>query len=84
MPKKKHRKHTPITSEKQRGAFGIAYAAAKGEVPVSKLGGTAKQIYESVTTADLRSHLKETAGKKLPKKSRKKANPNERYDAAMP
>ena len=38
------RKHTPIVSEAQRGAMGIAYAAKKGEVPVSKLRKSAQRI----------------------------------------
>jgi hypothetical protein len=68
----KRRKHTPITSGAERGAMGIAYAAKKGKTPVSELGGVAKQMYESMTQSDLRSHLIESGGKKLPHKVRKR------------
>ena len=68
----KHRKHTPIVSTAQRGAMGAAYAAKKGETPVSELGGVAKEMYESMKQGDLRSHLIESGGKKLPKKVKKK------------
>ncbi len=57
---KKHRKHTPIVSEKQRGLMGAELArrraGKKGRMP-------------SMTTAKLRSHLKEAKGKKLPKRA---------------
>jgi hypothetical protein len=65
-PKKrsgKHRKHTPIVSEKQRGLFGAEYArrkaGKKGRMP-------------GITKKELRSHLKEAKGKKLPAKSRRR------------
>ena len=55
----KHRKHTPITSEAQQGLFGAEYARRKaGE----------KGRMPGITKAELRSHLKESGGKKLPKK----------------
>lgn len=58
MPK--HRKHTPIVSEAQRGLFGAEYArrkeGKKGRMP-------------SITREELRSHLKESKGKNLPEKS---------------
>ena len=68
----KHRKHTPITSQSEQGAMGAAYSAKKGETPVSELGSVAKQMYESMTRGDLRSHLIESGGKKLPKRVKKK------------
>ncbi len=53
----KHRAHTPIVSKKQQGLFGAEYArrkaGKKGTVP-------------GITTTELRSHLKESKGKKLP------------------
>lgn len=56
-----HRKHTPIVSEKQRGMFGAELARReRGE----------KGRMEGITTAELRSHLKESKGKKLPKRSK--------------
>lgn len=51
------RKHTPIVSKKQRGLFGAEYARRKaGE----------KGRMPGITTAELRSHLKESADKTLP------------------
>lgn len=44
----------PAESEKQRRAAGMAYAAKKGEVPVSKMYGSAKQMYRSMTAEQLR------------------------------
>ncbi len=57
------RKHTPIVSEKQRGLFG-AELARRQEGESSGMGG--------ITTAELESHLHESAGKKLPKTSKGK------------
>jgi len=54
--KKGHRKHTPITSRKQQGFFGAEYERRKkglrGEMP-------------GITTEELRSHLKESRGRRL-------------------
>lgn len=61
--KGKHRKHTPIVSQKQEGLFGAEYARRKA-------GG--KGSMPSITTEELKSHLKEAKGKKLPKKSKKR------------
>lgn len=53
-----HRKHTPIVSRKQQGKFGAEYARRKkGLTP--KMPG--------ITKAELKSHLKESKGKDLPK-----------------
>ena len=58
----KHKKHTPIKSKAQRGLFGAELkrkrAGKKGRTKMSK--------------AELRRHLKESKGKKLPKRVRKK------------
>jgi len=58
---KSKRKHTPITSEKQKGLFGAELsrrkAGKKGKIP-------------SIKTEELRGHLKESKGKKLPKKAK--------------
>lgn len=62
MPKGTHRKHTPITSKKQRGLFGAELARRKA-------GKTGRM--KGITTKELRSHLKESGGKKLPKKAKK-------------
>ena len=57
------RKHTPITTEAQRGFFG---ATLRRRRQGSKWGGM-----KGITTAELRSHLHEAKGKKLPKRKRK-------------
>ena len=58
-----HRKHTPIVSKKQQGLFGAEYARRKaGKKP--RMPG--------ITKKELKSHLKESKGKSLPKKSRRK------------
>lgn len=54
-----HRKHTPITSEAQRGMFGAEYAHRKAGK---------KGRMKGITTEELRSHLKESKGKKLSRK----------------
>jgi len=76
MPrKKKHRKHTPIVSEAQRRAMGVAYAAKKGQIPVRKLREPAKTMYQEMSEAELKKHLEEAKGKRLPKRvKRKKMN----------
>lgn len=61
--KKKGRKHTPIVSKAQRGKFGAEYARRKAGK---------KRGMKGISTAKLRSHLKESKGKKLPKRTKKK------------
>lgn len=63
MPKKAHKKHTPIVSKKQRGLFGAELSRRRR--------GKAKRM-AGITTKQLVSHLKESKGKKLPTKTRKK------------
>jgi len=60
--KKKGRKHTPIVSKKQRGFFGAEYARKKK----GKKGKT------KMSKTELKRHLKESKGKKLPTRSKKK------------
>ena len=58
-----HRKHTPIVSRAQQGLMGAEYRRRKlGKKPRMK----------GMTTAELRSHLHESAGKRLPARSKKK------------
>jgi len=58
------RKHTPITSERQRGLFGAELAGRRrGE----------RSRMKGITTAELRSHLRESAGKRLPTRSRSRS-----------
>jgi len=68
LKRKKHRKHTEITSKAQQGLFGSELARRRaGETPRMK----------GITTEELESHLEESGGKKLPariklKRKRKK------------
>lgn len=57
------RAHTPITSQKQRGLMGA-------ELKRRKAGKTPRM--KGITKEELRSHLKESKGKKLPKKAKGK------------
>lgn len=57
----KHRKHTEITSESQRGMFGA-------ELRRRREGK--KRRMKGITTKELESHLHESKGKKLPKRSK--------------
>jgi len=61
--KKRGRKHTPITSEKQQGLFGAELARRRA--------GKERRM-KGITTAELEEHLRESKGKKLPKRKRKK------------
>lgn len=61
MPKCTGRKHTPITSKKQQGLFGV-------ELGRRRAGRTRMS---GITTAELESHLRESKGKKLPKKAKR-------------
>jgi len=60
-----HKKHTEITSQKQRGLFGAELRRRrKGK----------KGVMTGITTKELEGHLRESKGKKLPlyhKKRRK-------------
>lgn len=63
MPAGKHRKHTPITSEAQQGLMGAEYRRRKeGKKP--RMPG--------ITKKELGQHLRESKGKKLPPRSRKR------------
>jgi len=57
------RRHTPITSKAQRGLFGAELARRRA--------GKARRM-EGITTKELESHLEESAGKKLPKKAKRR------------
>jgi len=59
----KHRKHTPIVSEAQQGKFGAELARRRAGK---------KSRMPSITTAELRSHLKESKGKDLPARKKGK------------
>lgn len=61
MPAGKHRKHTPITTEAQRGLFGAELQRRReGKAPRMK----------GITTEELVGHLKESKSKDLPAKKR--------------
>uniref|UniRef100_A0A6H1ZRT8 Uncharacterized protein n=1 Tax=viral metagenome TaxID=1070528 RepID=A0A6H1ZRT8_9ZZZZ len=59
MPGRGCKRHTPIVSKAQRGKFG-AELARRREGKVSRM--------EGITTSELRGHLKESRGKKLPRR----------------
>lgn len=54
-----HRKHTPITSKKQRGFFGAELARKRA----------GKRTRTEMPEAELVRHLKESKGKRLPKRA---------------
>ena len=62
MPKHKRKVHTPITTEQQRKFFG----AELGRLRAGKARVT------EMSKAELRRHLKEVSGKRLPKRKRTK------------
>lgn len=55
-----NKKHTPIVSKKQRGKFGSELRRRKKGL---------KRRMKGITTAELRSHLKESKDKNLPERS---------------
>lgn len=57
----KHKKHTPIVSKAQRGMMGAELARRRS--------GDSGQM-PGMTIKELESHLSESAGKKLPKRSK--------------
>lgn len=61
-PKKKGRKHTPIVSKKQRGFMGAELARKRA----------GKRTRTKMSEAELARHLEESAGKRLPKKVKKR------------
>lgn len=61
--KKSGKKHTPIVSKKQQGLMG-AELARRREGKKGKMPGMNEE--------ELEGHLKESAGKKLPKRSGKR------------
>ena len=63
MPQGTHRKHTPIVSEKQRGLFGAELARRRA--------GKARRMPD-ITTRELEEHLRESKGKQLPKRVKRK------------
>ncbi len=58
----KGKKHTPITSKKQRGFMGAELARKK----------KGKKSKTKMSKVVLRRHLKESKGKKLPKRAKRK------------
>jgi len=59
----KHRKHTPITSEAQRGLFGAELARRRAGK---------KRRMPGITTEELERHLEESGGEELPKRAKLK------------
>ena len=46
----------PAVSKEQQRAAGMALAAKRGEIPVSKLQGSALQMYKSMTEKQLEEY----------------------------
>lgn len=61
--RKSKKKHTPIVSKAQRGKFGAELARRRAGKK-SRMSG--------ITTEELEMHLKESKGKKLPKRAKRK------------
>lgn len=62
------RKHTPLTSERERGLYGAAYGAKKAGKP--KPSYVPQSIWD-LSLDVLSFHLEESKGKKLPLIARK-------------
>lgn len=62
----------PAKSKAQQMAAAIALAAKRGEIPISKLKGASKGMYESMTIKQLEEYA-ETKRKQLPEKKTKKS-----------
>jgi hypothetical protein len=73
--RKSGRKHTPIVSKAQQGMFG-AELERRREGKKSRMSG--------ITTAELRGHLKESAGKNLPAKSQGRDSAQNELGAEKP
>lgn len=61
-PGKHDRKHTPITTEAQQGLMGADLARLRA----------GKKTKTGMSEADLVSHLKESAGKDLPERAKRR------------
>lgn len=61
----------PSKSENQQQAAGMALAAKRGEIPVSKLKGAALDMYKSMSVTQL-EHFAATKHKGLPKRKQRK------------
>lgn len=57
------KKHTPITSKAQRGMFGAE---------LSRRRRGRRRRMRGITTAELESHLRESKGKDLPARARRR------------
>lgn len=62
---------SPAKSKAQQEAAGTALAAKRGEIPVSRLRGSAKQMFNSMTERQLKDFA-ETKQKDLPQRVKKK------------
>ena len=59
----------PAKSKAQRSAAGMALAAKRGGISVTKLKGAAREMYDSMTVSQLEEYAG-TKTKKLPKKKK--------------
>jgi len=63
----------PAKSKSQQRAFAMALAARRGEIPVNRLKGSARQLYYTKLTNEQLRDFAKTKIKGLPvKKSKKK------------
>lgn len=60
---------SPAKSKSQAKSAGMALAAKRGEIPVSKLRGSAKSMYDSMSASQLAEYAG-TKHKGLPKKKK--------------
>ena len=67
------RAHTPIVSEDQATAMRLALAAKHGHFAVEKLQGPARQMYDSMSEAELSRHVAEWNAKHKPKEAKSAA-----------
>ena len=73
----------PAVSQAQQKAAGMALAAKRGKIPVSRLKGAAKRMYENMTEEELEKYAK-TKRKGLPAKVKgKRKNSHEKKKIKM-
>ena len=72
----------PAKSKKQQKAAGMALAAKRGKISPSKLKGSAKQMYKSMTAKQLEDYA-ETKRKGLPTRVKKKERNAKKKSSSM-
>jgi len=72
VEKKEHRFNMPAKSKHQQRAFAMALAARRGEIPVNRLGGAARQLYYTKLTNEQLRDFAKTKIKGLPTTTNRK------------